>query len=49
MTGYEQDRQFTWRVTFDAKYFGTSMVIHRPLTQFIGAAVQGLTTYAATV
>ena len=39
----------TWRVTFDAKYFGTGMFIHRPLTQFIGEATQGLAKYAATL
>jgi hypothetical protein len=38
-----------WRVTFDAKFFGTGMFVHRALTTFIGAATQGLARYAATL
>ncbi len=38
-----------WRATFDAKFFGTGMFVHRPLTRFIGASVQGLAKYAATL
>jgi len=38
-----------WRVTFDAKFFGTGMFVHRALTKFIAAATQGLAKYAATL
>jgi hypothetical protein len=38
-----------WRVTFDAKFFGTGMFVHRALTKFIADGTQGLAKYAATL